>query len=316
MQVSSPSVTNSSPETAGAILDDFESRPGSATSLVRTVLGAYVRDLGGSFTIADFVSWMNALEISPESTRIAVTRLKKKGIVRPCVRDGRAGYEITEQASAMFGRGDGRIFGFRRMADGDRWRLISFTIPESQRAARHQLRRRLTGIGCGTVAPGLWIAPEYLAAEAVDIVRALELSEFVTTFSTSEIDFPGSLRDAATQWWDLSGIADRHRRFLDRCDALSNRPHPQNARDAFVRFAPLLDEWRIIPYVDPGLPPAMTPENWPGDRAVAEFAAARDRYLESSRAWLAPGRGRAAGRSGSADDGSSLRVRSVETAQE
>lgn len=280
-------MTTSSADTSGAILDDFDSRPGSATSLVRTVLGAYVRHLGGWFAIADFVVWMDAVGVPPESTRIAVTRLKKKGVVRPGVRDGRAGYDITEQAEAMFARGDGRIFGFRRMSDGDPWRLISFTMPESQRAARHQLRRRLTGIGCGTVSPGLWITPEYLAAEAVAIVEALGLSEYVTTFVTSEVAPSGTPREAAALWWDLEGIAGRHSRFLARVDGPDKEPGVFDGRDAFVRFVPLLDEWRIVPYLDPGLPPAMTPTDWPGDRAVAEFALARERYLELSRAWVA-----------------------------
>ncbi|MFI8567494.1 PaaX family transcriptional regulator C-terminal domain-containing protein [Rhodococcus sp. NPDC078407] len=277
-------MTNSAPSTAGAILDDFDSRPGSATSLVRTVLGAYVRPLGGWFAIADFVVWMDALGVPPESTRIAVTRLKKKGVVESSSCQGRTGYRITEQADAMFARGDGRIFGFRRMSDGDPFRLISFTIPETQRAARHQLRRRLTSIGCGTVSPGLWIAPEYLASEAAAVVEALELSQYVTTFATSEVAPPGTLRESAEQWWDLAGIADRHRAFLAGYDGGSSAGSP---RDAFVTFVPLLDEWRVIPYVDPGLPPSMTPEDWPGTRAVATFEAARERYLEVSREWVA-----------------------------
>ncbi|MGW4774038.1 hypothetical protein ACWEO2_39115 [Nocardia sp. NPDC004278] len=53
----------------------------------------------------------------------------------------------------MFARGDPRIFGFRQMVPGDAWRLLSFGIPESERAARHQLRRRLTAIGCGSDFP-------------------------------------------------------------------------------------------------------------------------------------------------------------------
>ncbi|AJW42145.1 membrane protein [Rhodococcus sp. B7740] len=276
-------MTNSAPSTAGAILDDFDSRPGSATSLVRTVLGAYVRPLGGWFAIADFVVWMDALGVAPESTRIAMTRLKKKGVVESDNREGRTGYRITEQADTMFARGDGRIFGFRRMADGDPFRLISFTIPETQRAARHQLRRRLTAIGCGTVSPGLWIAPEYLAGEAGDIIDALELSEYVTSFVASEVAPPATLRESAAQWWDLAGIADRHRAFLAAHDGGSPARNP---RDAFGTFVPLLDEWRVIPYVDPGLPPCMTPEDWPGTRAVATFDAARERYLEISRAWV------------------------------
>ena len=277
-------MTNSAPSTAGAILDDFDSRPGSATSLVRTVLGAYVRPLGGWFAIADFVVWMDALGVPSESTRIAVARLKKKGVVESSNRDGRTGYRITEQADAMFARGDGRIFGFRRMADGDPFRLISFTSPETQRAARHQLRRRLSGIGCGTVSPGLWIAPEYLADEAGAIVDALELSPYVTTFVASEVAPPTTLRESAAQWWDLAGIADRHRAFLATYDSEVPAGDP---RDAFVTFVPLLDEWRVIPYVDPGLPPSMTPKDWPGTRAVATFEAARERYLEVSREWVA-----------------------------
>ncbi|MDJ0396064.1 PaaX family transcriptional regulator C-terminal domain-containing protein [Rhodococcus sp. G-MC3] len=275
-------MTNFSPDTAGAILDDFDSRPGSATSLVRTVLGAYVRPLGGWCAIADFVVWMDALGVTPDSTRIAVTRLKKKGIVRAAAREGRAGYDITEPAAAMFARGDGRIFGFRRMDDGDEWRLISFTIPETHRAARHQLRRRLAGIGCGTVSPGLWIAPEYLAAEASSIVDALDLTSYVTTFVTAEIEVPVTARSAAAQWWDLRDIAARHHAFLETCARAGPDPHTVDPRDAFVRFVPLLDAWRIIPYLDPGLPPSMTPVDWPGERAVAQFSSARDRYLESS----------------------------------
>ena len=36
-------------------------------------------------------------------------------------------------------------------------------VPEDQRAARHQLRRHLAGIGCGTVADAPWICPAHLS---------------------------------------------------------------------------------------------------------------------------------------------------------
>ncbi|MEN0140619.1 MAG: PaaX family transcriptional regulator C-terminal domain-containing protein [Rhodococcus sp. (in: high G+C Gram-positive bacteria)] len=277
---------NSPTEPASAILDDFDSRPGSATSLIRTVLGAYVRDVGGWVAIADFVEVMQAVGIPPESTRIAVTRLKKKGVLRPRARDGRTGYEVTEQAESMFTRGDPRIFGFRQMADTDPWRLISFTIPESQRAARHQLRRRLGWIGCGTVSPGLWIAPEHLATEVGDIVDALGLSDYVTTFVSTSVFVPDSMRDAAARWWDLGDIAARHRDFLDRHRVALAAAEEVSPREAFVRFVPLLDEWRIIPYIDPGLPGAMLPADWPGADSVRLFAAARERYLAGSRDWV------------------------------
>ncbi|WP_433202756.1 PaaX family transcriptional regulator [Nocardia sp. CA-107356] len=271
------------PAIAGAVLDDLDSRAGSATSLARTVLGAYVRDLGGWIAIADFTELLALLGVPVPSTRTAIARLKSKGVLRAESRCGRTGYALTDAALAMFARGDPRIFGFRRMAPGDAWRLLSFGIPESERAARHQLRRRLTAIGCGTVSAGLWIYPEYLATEAAAIVTALELDEYVTSFRATDPAVPGNLREAAAQWWDLDDLASRHRTFYERHrDFLDDT----SDRNAFARFTSMLDEWRIIPYIDPGLPDEMLPADWPGPASVHLFAEARRRYLEPSRQWV------------------------------
>ncbi|WP_194836892.1 PaaX family transcriptional regulator C-terminal domain-containing protein [Nocardia sp. XZ_19_369] len=270
---------------AGAVLDDIDSRPGSATSLARTVLGAYVRDLGGWLAIADFSALLAGLGVPEQSTRTAVTRLKSKGVLDAESRDGRSGYRITAAAEAMYSRGDPRIFGFRQMADGDAWHLISFGIPESQRAARHQLRRRLSSIGCGTVSAGLWICPEYLAAEAATIVTALALDDYVTSFRATDLTVPGTLRAAAAQWWDLPTLAERHRAFLAHHGDILTLDNLTD-RQAFEYFVPLLDEWRIIPYLDPGLPAPMLPPDWPGPASVRLFAEAQQRCLAPSRRWV------------------------------
>jgi phenylacetic acid degradation operon negative regulatory protein len=43
----------------------------------------------------------------------------------------------------------------------------------------------------------------------------------------------------------------------------------------------LIDRWRVLPYPDPGLPPAMLPADWPGGRSFEAFA-------RLSAAWEAP----------------------------
>lgn len=273
------------PATAGAVLDDIDSRPGSATSLARTVLGAYVRDLGGWIAIADFGALLARLGVPEPSTRTAVARLKSKGVLDAETRSGRSGYRVTAAAEAMYLRGDPRIFGFRQMGDADAWHLISFGIPESERAARHQLRRRLTSIGCGTVSPGLWICPEYLAGEVTAIVHALGLDAYVTTFRAVDLSVPGPLPEVAAQWWDLPALAARYRAFLARHRGLLD-PAELSDREAFERFVPALDEWRVIPYLDPGLPQRMLPADWPGPAAVRLFADAQHRCLAPSRRWV------------------------------
>ncbi|MBU3062177.1 regulator [Nocardia sp. NEAU-G5] len=271
---------------SSAILDDLDARPGSVTSLARTVLGAYARHLGGWIAIADLAELMSVLGVPPQSTRTAVARLKSKGILDAEIRGGRSGYAVTAAAEGMFARGDARIFGFRRMRPGDPWRLISFGIPESERAARHQLRRRLSSIGCGTVSAGLWICPDYLSAEVTAIVTALNLSEYVTSFRVTDLDTPGTAPATAARWWDLDELARRHREFLTHTEE-PGQPDDTTGRAAFGRFVPILDRWRTIPYLDPGLPEDMLPPDWPGPASVDRFAAAYQRYLDSSRRWAA-----------------------------
>ncbi|MFI7667854.1 PaaX family transcriptional regulator C-terminal domain-containing protein [Nocardia sp. NPDC049526] len=268
-----------------AVLDDFDARPGSVTSLARTVLGAYVRDLGGWIAVADFTELLDLLGIPAPSTRTAITRLKSRGVLHAESRSGRAGYALTDAALAMFARGDPRIYGFRQMASDDPWRLLSYGIPESERAARHQLRRRLSAIGCGAVSAGLWIYPAYLAAEAAAIVTALNLDDYVTSFRATDLVVPGTLREAAAQWWDLDDLAAKHRTFYEKHRKILDLDDISD-RNAFAHFTLMLDEWRIIPYLDPGLPDKMLPADWPGPAGVQLFAEAQRRYLEPSRQWV------------------------------
>ena len=44
-----------------AVLDDMDSRPGSTTSLLRTVIGLYLRDAGGWMSSDRLIELMQAL---------------------------------------------------------------------------------------------------------------------------------------------------------------------------------------------------------------------------------------------------------------
>lgn len=270
---------------ASAILDDFESRPGSVTSLSRTVLGAFIRQLDGWTSIAHFTELMAALGISPQSTRTAVNRLKTKGILESENRDGRVGYRLTPDAADMLTRGYARVFDFRQMHTDDPWRVLAFSIPESGRADRTRLRRRLTGIGCGTLNAGMLICPDYMTEEVAAIVTALELDDFVTTFRATDISTVYGLATAIGQWWDLDALRARHVDFIEH-HGTTLPPQPSTTADSFARFVGMLDEWRVIPLLDPGLPADLLPDNWPGKESVRVFDTIKAQLLEPSREWV------------------------------
>ncbi len=250
------------------ILDDIDSRPGSATSLLRTIVGSYLRGLGGWASIAELIRLMDAVGVSAAHTRTAVLRVKAKGLLLPEVRGGPSGYRLSPDAVPMLERGDRRIFGFRQQRDGDPWCLVSFSLPESERAARHQLRKRLRWIGCGTVATGLWICPAFLTGEVEEILTDLDVRDAATLFITGTPQPAGSLADAVTGWWDLDQLAGLHTAFIE---AFGTWGQAEDPRSAFASYVVMLDRWRIIPYLDPGLQPAALPADWPGFRSVTLF---------------------------------------------
>jgi phenylacetic acid degradation operon negative regulatory protein len=269
------------------ILDDFDARPGSATSLLRTIVGVGLRRVGGWISIADLIRLMTAVGVSPAHTRTAVSRVKTKGLLISSTIGGHPGYALNPDAVPMLERGDRRIFTFRQMADGDPWCLLSFSIPEAQRDLRQQLRKRLGWIGCGLVATGLWICPAFLADEVEEIVADLGLSERATLFIAGTPRIAGTLADAARHWWDLDHLADLLRAFI------ASQSHPPDSTpgglppdSSFPRFIHALDQWRILPYLDPGLPPSALPEDWPGFASVALFERITSRHATPAYEFL------------------------------
>jgi len=264
------------------VLDDLDSRPGSATSLLRTVIGNTMRNRGGWMPASALVRLLSVVDITPGRTRTALSRVKARGLLTAESRDGVAGYALAAGARAMLARGDRRIHHPRFMAEGDPWCLVSFSLPEHDRDLRHQLRRRLAWIGCGTVTGALWICPATLLEEVEEIVDDLSLDGRVTLFVAHEVRGAADLPHAVARWWDLDALRRRHDDFLARAGAAGADRPGLRPREAFRTWTIVLDAWRPIPYLDPGLPLAWLPEDWPGRRSVPLFLHARDRIASAA----------------------------------
>ena len=279
--------------------DDADSRPGSATSQLRTIIGCYLRRLGGWIAAAALLELMTTVGISQARTRTAVLRVRDKGLVAPDARDGVAGYGLEPAALPALVRGDRRIYSPRQMGQSDRWCLISYSIPENQRQLRHQLRRRLSGLGCGTVTAALWICPEYLTREVEEILTDLGVGSSSSIFLADETRVAGGIERALGQWWDLPAIATRHQDFLSAYGSIVGKD--LTLRQAFATWMGCLDAWRVIPYVDPGLPAEWLPVDWPGKRTIPLFADLREQLEDLSGRYVQQV---TSGRGSGADSGS------------
>lgn len=267
------------------VQDDLVSRPGSSVSLLRTVIGLYLRDSDGWLPASVLMAALAALDVPAPQARTALSRVKKGGVLTPQSRDGIPGFTLTSQAEAMLIRGDSRIHLARTMDRDDPWCLVSFSIPEAQRNVRHQLRRQLSAIGCGTVDAGLWICPAHLRGEVERILEELQLLDRAILFTSTQPVSGAELDKLVAQWWDLPALAALHRDFLS---THGHRKDAAVAADAetFAAYVTAVDAWRIIPYRDPGLPADLLPADWPGAESRGLFTEISRTHGEPSAAYL------------------------------
>lgn len=262
-------------------------------SLIVTFYGAFGRDLGGWVAVADLIRLMGTVGVDPQSVRSAVSRLKRRGLLVPekATRGtgvATAGYALSADARELLADGDRRIYGHPQASVSDGWVLAVFSVPESERHKRHLLRSRLAGLGFGTAAPGVWIAPAHLRDEAGHTLRRLGLSAYVDLFCGDHAGFAAT-EEAVRRWWDLDALSALHSAFLAVHEPVLRRWRSRGttpAEDAFADYLRVLDSWRHLPYQDPGLPAALLPADWPGTRSAEVFGELHQRLRDTASAFV------------------------------
>lgn len=248
-------------------------------ALIVTIYGLYAREVGGWLSVGALIRLMADLGVDEPAVRSSISRLKRRGILEAERVDGAAGYALSDQARAILDEGDRRIFERPRATVADGWVLAVFSVPESERQQRHMLRSRLSWLGFGTVAAGVWIAPGHLEAETRDVLERHGLSSYVDLFLASYQGF-ADVGDEIETWWDLDGLQRMYDDFVVSqqvvLDRWRRRRSPDTA-EAFADYVRALTEWRRLPFLDPGLAPELLPTDWHGARAADLFADLRGR---------------------------------------
>lgn len=242
-------------------------------ALIVTIYGLYARQLGGWLSISSLVRLMASVGVEESAVRSSISRLKRTGLLDAQEREGAAGYALSERAHTVLREGDRRIFERKRAAPGDEWILAVFSVPESERDKRHRLRRTLSGLGFGTVASGVWIAPATMESEAADALERAELSKYVDLFRAEYLAFRPEPEQVAS-WWDLEGLERMYEEFVVGHKPVLTRWRRRRRADdptAFADYVRLVTDWRRLPFLDPGLAPELLPADWLGAQAADTF---------------------------------------------
>lgn len=254
----------------------------TARGLLLTVMGELMLPTGGRAWTATLIDVLGRCGVEEKAVRQALMRTANAGWLQATRHGRRSRWELTPAAVRMLSDGAERIYGFTGALHDwhGRWLLVLARVPESDRAARHLLRSRLSWAGLGSVAPGTWISPypERLdeVREVLDRAGALGSAQVFRAEHTALGD-PVAL---VAQAWDLTGIEERYRQFQG---AFADGHAPA---DPLARLIALVHAWRRFPLIDPALPRELLPEGWTGTRAAELFARCHGQWREPAlRRW-------------------------------
>lgn len=255
--------------------------------LIVTIFGLYGRNAGDALPVSALISMLRTLGYDAPGVRSTVSRLKAKGVLKS-VREGNiAKYKISDSVNDVFQEGDRRIFAPEPPPPVDTWALAVFSVPESMRNRRHQLRSELSGLGFGSVAAGVWIAPARKLEQAKERLTSSGLIKFVDLFRSDYV-FDGPMQPKISEWWDLQQLDEDFTEFLELYQGAEQQwservgDDPEAAlaasteelrRDAFRYYIPMLTMWRRFPYRDPNLPADYLPPEWQGPAVRRTFQA-------------------------------------------
>ncbi len=243
-------------------------------SLILDIYGRYAAQFHGWIAVSDLVDLMALLDVDEQAVRSSVSRMTRRSLLTAEVRDRVRGYRTTPEADAVFADADRRIYASVEPAEAaDGWVLVSFSMPERDRDKRHVLRSKLTWHGMGNLSSGLWIAPARILDDVIETVKSLGFAEYTDVFRAT-YEGLGDVAELVRHSWDLEALVGSYQQFLLHHrpvrDGLARSRRDIDGADAFTLYTKALHEWRKFPYLDPGLPVELLPDDWPG-RAAAEL---------------------------------------------
>lgn len=210
---------------------------------------------GGAWTQA-LVATMAGCGVDERNARQALARVAADGLLVRRPHGRRVWWELSPAGKDLLETGAERIYSFGARADAwdGRWLVVICSVPDNVTRAR--LRTRLAFLGFGFLPGGIAISPHVEREPATaDVLKRLGLEGAILL--RAEADDIEPLERA----WDLDALAAAYRSFLAR----------KWPREPLAALVMLVDEWRRFPSLDPELPAALLPRQWPGRAARSRF---------------------------------------------
>lgn len=245
-------------------------------SIVFDLFGDYIRYRGGAIRLRALSALMECFDVGESTVRVVVARLRKEGWF-DAQRDGRETlYALNAKSLHMLDEGRDRIFNRIRSEWDLHWYMVIYSVPETDRTVRDNVRKELSWLGFGPLAPSTYISPHdrlNQVRENFADLESIRMDLLRCESSGLTVD-----REMAARCWDLDTLNEDYRALLRtyRARMPAYRAVELSPRDALVERMRLTYDYRKFPFRDPDLPIELLPAGWVGREAHDLFIEAHD----------------------------------------
>ncbi|TQS45453.1 PaaX family transcriptional regulator C-terminal domain-containing protein [Cryptosporangium phraense] len=241
----------------------------SPQHLLVTLLGDYWNGRLEHLPSAALVALVSGFDVGEVSARAALRRLAHRGVLESSKVGRNTYYGLSASATRTIVASSSRIvaLGAEDQPWGGTWTVATFSLPEAQRDLRHLLRSRLRWLGFAPLFDGVWVSPRAAADEVREFLDELRIGSAAVLRAEEAVGTP------LISAWDLDEIRHAYESFLADTGPLRARLDGGDvgSAEALIARTRLMDVWRTFPALDPDLPEAVLPPDWPRRRARAVF---------------------------------------------
>jgi len=242
-----------------------------------TLFGDYILPREGWAWTSSLIELLGLLGVSSQAARSTLSRMSKQGWLK-AQRSGRNSlYALTPKGRHLLEEGAQRIFEPRRQDWDGLWRVVVYSLPEKKRDLREAIRRRLSWLGFGSLAPGMWVSAHDRHGELEALLDDLHARRYVYCFVGQWLSGISN-KDLVARCWNLADLNRRYAAFLRKwgpelqnCEARLSTGNALAPDECFVSRFWIIHEYSVFPRSDPNLPAELLPAGWLGDKAAHVF---------------------------------------------
>lgn len=164
------------------------------------------------------------------------------------------------------------FFRFLRTKWDQKWRVISYEIPEKKREMRDRLRREMQGWGLGPWHRSFWLTPHPVIETLRELVSQKEEEKYIQAFDSEHVF--GDRNMLIEKVWGKAALDKNYRELFKTWHEILSQ---EGTKEDKLRK--VMSHYVAILRVDPGLPKELVGENWIGFESFSIFKEIRSILL-------------------------------------